>query len=1852
MSEDRRDKLLREDCSESWQQLPDGPLLVPGPKTAQITLRLSPGLLERLQRVAETGSLGYHPLARSWLIHAIQQDQAPPGEADEGPHTAQLNLKIDAQAVDALKARADQLRQPYHRLAREWIAAAVAREEQRLGLDAPAGPQSRQAVSPYSTGGGGMTFERRVATLYLAMLLTGDTASELGDDREVRSVAFQQGPRIPVDDLVILADRPDEPEQSLELAMGVRRKPNIVKSDTDSQALIVEYLRALLRAPADGPERRLALVVAGAQPHAEQLAALAALARNQMDAPHFFSLVKTPNKFDKQLRTRLNHVEALVRNALAELGFADADDSTAARRVWELLRRLVVLMPRVEEPDTKDWDATRRQLRAVARGGGVVAAGRLLNRLETLTAQYGPSAATVDRTLLRRDVHSLLDDTQSRTSEAWQLLDELQRQARTGVRGHVGTGGAADQLHLDRSSDGQAVMAAAQAADALIVTGDSGVGKSALVLEAVAAAEAASQGEMQAICIHLRQLPERSFDLIAQLGCPLDRVLSDLSAPSRYLVVDGADGVTEVRGQVFSALVGAARKSGVRLIAIVSTDASEVVKDLVAAQLSDGRVAEHQLEGLSDSQLDQLTEKFPKLERLAANPRSRELLRRLVVVDLLVRSEVSGLPLTDADAMRQIWERLVRNNGRRDGGLPDARELVMLRLALRELSSGSASEVAATLDHAAVDGLRQDGLLRQSPDNPWQVVPDFAHDEIRRYAIARALLADGDPAAALLDAGAPRWALSAGRLACQAILDQPARTDAPVRGRLRRLQQAFDELVAGGHGARWADLPSEALLTLGDPRAVLTDAWPELRGDDVLGLQRLLRSVDQRHRGANGTLDPVIVEPIIALLLEDATPWWGSDDAAAALRGWLLALVVRDVPAGDRLRVLLRNRLVAACAAAEKELVAEQEAKTAARAARTAEQEHKHVERNRVLFSAMAYGRRKRRERPAIPRALTDKTVLELLALLGPDLGADGEQLLRRVAYDAPSRLAPAVDELGTGRALASSGRGLLADLVEAYYLDEDADGSGFHEDGIRRHRSRGDVAPLAAWYRGPFGALFASDLRRGVSVLNRLLNHAARARARTLSSLGDRWGQPSENAVAAYSVELRITGAVRTYVGDDHVWRWYRGTGVGPDPCMSALQALERFCDQLLAAEIPPSWLVPILMERCENLAMPGLVVGVLVRHIERAGTLLDPFLAEPLVWRHEFVRTVSESDGLAASSEGLVEPERRTWSLREAATWLTLNSDRDRADALRAVGEQLVVRAVEIEQSDRSENDSDDHPREDPAAVSSSTTVRNWASTLDRDRYQAVWEGDVVYVQTTPPEDVQAALEPGNQDLQRGQEVMRLFWRYFGGGALRRRKTQPPPDEELADDLAAARELLEDPPLLSAIDLSDMAAVIAAHALEALLVRGVALPEEAEQFAASTLLTVAEDAKPRDEFEFEGSYFEQGADRSAGRGLPLLLLPVAARLRAAHSEEGGPDGDARVLTAGCNLARAVADETRLHLARGLDAVWETPCGTGESCHHQLGLELAIESMRDCAFGDWDDSGHRRVETLQDPVIETLAAPAHDRIFVSRLDAAIRAAGAAAVRETCVRDEAREVLLELVRAQRRGLLAHEDNLDERGSHALVAARALLGLAGAGDDAPLRDHIAAYADNSSLLGSFLGAVAAAAEERPAAAKAARRLWPTVITDVLELNSAGHDPFGDDYFGRIALASLIPAPTYETAFLYWEVGEEPIVWTDPVAWAAEINAWLPVAAGEPHCVDSMVGLVRTLPEPDQMTFGLPRIATLVKGDPEAIVRGSYLLTEWLKNIRSAAVDENALRVWQEVVDALVVAGNTALAPYSD
>lgn len=1714
-------------------------------------------------------------------------------------------------------------------------------------------------MSPYATGGGGVTFERKVAVQYLAHLLVGEGASELGDDRRVVSVAFQQAPSHPIDDLLVTAGRPDELEPSLVLAVAARREPKLLSSDDSTQKLIRAFVDAAIQAPMDGTEYRWCLVVAGPQPHAAQLATLASHAAVQMDSAGLFDLVRAPGKFDVGTRRRLDQIEKLVKRALDELGAAEIDTVLVQQHAWRLLAGLSVLMPRFESPDETDWAAVANSLIPVARGSDLPAASRLRDRLVTLAGEYSPKSARVDLTTLRRDAHDALDPEVRRHQQGWQVLDHLHQRAHKSVRNEVIENDGDRCVHLDRGAAAAALAEAVAGAKAVVVGGESGVGKSALALGLPGTATAGADG-VQTLCVNLRHIHKLTVEFETILGRPLSVLLCELSAPQRMLVIDGADAVAEGSDDAFRYLVDAAHASNVKVVAVTSVDSKQVVRDVLAQRFGPD-VKEYAVAPLTDAEIAEIVTTFGELANFGTNPRSRELLRRLVVVDLLVRGRVRGVPLSEADAMREVWAGLVRRREMSDRGSPDAREAVLLELATLALNDVPAIEKVhsvRTLDSAALAGLRQDGLLRVTPGDPFKNGPEFGHDEVRRYAVARLLLAGRDPASRIATAGAPRWSLSASRLACQALLAEPDTAAAPLRGRFAALQASFDGLVHAGHGARWADVPGEALLTIADPGAVLRDAWPELCVDDGAWLRRIARLVDQRRRDDDGLVDIVAVEPIVALILEDRAPWRSGEHAQRLLRDWLRALVAANTSAGHRLRSLLRDRLVEVCVAADPRLARQPEAATDPRVARTsepAERENAIVERHAELSAEIGYGGRRARQRSEIAHEITDEIVVELLALLGPDLGVDGEAVLRRIARDAGPFLRPAVEEPLTGHALASHRRGLLAQLTEAYYLDEEAADFGISGDGIRDHHARDiGVVPLAAWYRGPFMPLFQTDFRNGVALLNRLLNHAARNRVRALTRLNGGQRRPEDDFVDAYRTGLEVTGSRRLYVGDGHVWLWYRGTGVGPYPCFSALQALERTCDQLIDAGTPIRTLTGILLEGCESLAMVSLVVGLLVRHLEEADHLLDPYLIEPAIWHHEFARVVSESAGFAADSEGLVAPERRNWTMREAAMFMVLHAKGARVAELRVLGERLVANArYQIElTTPTSADESRDANAAGDSIEQQLALVRAWASSLDRGRYAAQTTPGGLEIEAVPPRDVVRALQRSTQDLERTREAARLTVRYHidpQKGVIKDTGI-----EDLLADVAVARKLLENPSSPKTDDHWDAPALVAAAAMDAHFRRGAELADDMLCFAADTALRIGEAGVQPRQYEYEGTFFERGADRSAARVLPVLLVPAAAPLRALIDKDDGSATMGRVVRAGSNLACALANEVRVHLARGLDQVWEAPCAEGERCHHEAGLQLAIDTMRDCVVADWDpQAGRRRVVVLAAPVGESLAGTQGSSILAYRLDAAIRALAPAAMAHICVSTRARDLLLILLDAQRRSLLSHEhDGMDSRGTHTLVSARALLTLAGHGDDAFIYQHIDEYADRADLLAKLLRALSAAAAETGSRAATARRIWPQVVKHVLGLQKLGHEAFGDRHHGERAVAALIPNAAGEASYLYPEVRETRIAWWDPPGWAAEVEAWIEVATGDAHCVDRLIGFLGVLCLGDQARTGLPWVAALVLPDAARIAGGTFLLPDWLIDTRGAAVDAGQLANWQAIVDELVVAGVSRLAPYSE
>ena len=1497
---------------------------------------------------------------------------------------------------------------------------------------------------------------------------------------------------------------------------------------------------------------------------------------------------------------------------------------------------------KLETPDEHDWVGVTNALVPIARGMDLLGASQLRDRLVVLASEYAPKAATVNRSLLSHAAHDALESDVLRDRQGWQSLTHLHDQALASIRDEVV---AADgtRLRLDRSTSAVTLLADADK-NAVVAHGDSGVGKSALVIQAATEASGGDQDGTQVLCVNLRHLPALTLELQSFLGAPLAELLAELGARRRLLVIDGSDAISEDRMEAFRYLLDAARRAEVTVIAITANDTRQLVHDTVAERLG-AHVVDYLVPLLTDEEVDHVIATFHQLEPLAIRSQSHELLRRLVVVDLLVRGRLTSTPLSDADAMNQVSEGLVRRQGRSDHGTPHARQNALLRLADLALHRGDSLDAVERIDPAALSGLLQDGLLRSPTDDPFKIGPGFAHDEIRRYAVARLLLAQSDLTSKLVDVGVPRWTLGAARLACQALLSQPDTPSSGAHGRFARLQKIFDELVEAGHGDRWGDVPGEALLTLGDPDPVLRDVWPELSTEHGSGLRRLTRLVDQRLHDDKGLVRIGAVEPVVNLLLDNDTPWRLGEHVHHVLRDWLRALVLTNTPVGHPLRIRLRERLINMCIEVDQQQTREQQAAAAARAARSEEEneeETKRIKQQNGLFTAIGHDR-PRRIRPGVPREITDELVVELLALLGLDLGDQGEATLRRIAQYAPAWLGPAVDDPFTSRALAMCRQGLLAELTEAYYLDDEEDGFGFHDDGIRHHDAHGlGVFPLSAWYKGPFMPLFQSDFRNGVAVLNRMLNHAALVRIRGL--VGHQYiGVPmDEKALDVYRAQLDITGTTRTYVGDGQVWRWYRGTGVGPPPCASALQALERLCDQFIEVGIPLSTLVPILLEECESLAMVGLVVGLLVRHFEKADDLLDPFLAEPVVWNQEFSRLVAERTGLGTSSDDLVYPERRGWSLREVAMMMVMRSNDARADEIRAVGQRLIATAQRLVDQRIDDIDS-------VAAERFIAGVRAWASCLDRSTYEAHATDEGVLIQSTPPDEIVDALHGDSVEFDRTQEAMRLLVRYFINP--KQGKVEPITPEELYADLAVAAELLDDPPAASPVDQWDASAQVALVALQTNVVDGVDLPDDALLFAVDVVLCVAErSASPRP-YEFEESYFEQGADRRAALAIPLLLSPQAARLRGLIDDQDGTQTYQRAVAAGFTLARVVANEVRVHLARGLDRLWEAPSASTGTCHHETAMQLTVETMRDCAFGDWNGS-RKEILELSDPVGESLSRAADDNINFSRLDAAMRALAPAAAGNICLSAPARDLLLVLLEAHRRSLLAYDQEMDRRGTHALVAARAILTLIGDGDESPLYQHLDAFADNATLMNTFLRALSAAAEESPDRASTAKRVWPALVSHIIGLEQSGHTPFRSRYHDDYARAALMPNPAAEVAYLYREVETEPIIWWDPLSWELTVEEWLATAQGSSTCIDQLISFMAGLPIQDQARVGLPWVAKLVLCDPGRVANRSFLIASWLIENREAASDADLLPVWQRVVDALVVAGQSRLAPYSE
>ncbi|MFE4174539.1 NACHT domain-containing protein [Streptomyces sp. NPDC056909] len=1328
---------------------------------------------------------------------------------------------------------------------------------------------------------------------------------------------------------------------------------------------------------------------------------------------------------------------------------------------------------------------------------------------------------------------------------------------------------------LSGTGDGQAV----------IVRGEPGVGKSALALRAVDRLRADSASVFVA---PLQAMSRQAGALEDILRGALDgRAVERTTRRRGLLVLDGAEAAQEGDAPTLMEAVDAAAEADLTPVLVTRDDAVENLRELLEQSGCDEPV-EFVVPPLNEAEIGSVVDEAPELARLARDPRARWLLRRLTVIDLLLRSVRHGAVLpavlsSEAEVYAIVWRTLILNSHRTvDGVSSDDRGSALVSLAEGRLTGCRVQLPPGP----ALSSLRSDGVLAPLGEEAafWEEEQRFAHDVLRDFATARRLMVgDGLP---LLDRKGPRWALRAARIVCQARLGPAATTARSFVNVWRQAHGHFEELAAR-HGSRWAEVPWEAVLSASwcaDALMALTD---DLRQEPRM-LAELIQCASLRFGGDSGGCDPLVAAPVVAWLcrhtsvLTDARHSPQDEAANTLVVAWLRAVSLAELSGIDiayyrPVRESVRDRLL-----------------------------------------------------DIQPRSLTPEAV-EALALLGTDRDAAADAVLRDlVARQQEYRLVAAVDRVGSAWALARTNPALLRELAKAYYCTRRDGTTHGRGRGIatygHEHEYLGPVArKRAAWTRGPFYALLRSAPEHGIALVRDLLNTA-------VHMIGhDRYLGPEESRADTSDDVCRLEGDfVGTgpdhYPGSEGAWSWYRGTLNGPQPCASALMAVERCLEPLIQDGVmSPGDIAALILRRVGTAAGAGLAYGFLVRHLDQVTDELDGFLANPLVWSFENTRTGHEQLFKRGSDlhggEGLLRPPAQV-------AMLLVNTAGRRGDdsalgRLQAVANRLRAAA-------------ECGPDElDPLAV------KGWADHLDWERYRAVRDGDHLFVEVEPAADIAEELERRRARASHTSELYRLLNRYRPRTEVPHRVDPPEQTSEasLMRDLKLAQRIvggLEH----DAVHALDGVYAIAAAAVHAAVTGD---PPEADDFHwAIDLLAGTLDDDPTNESSH--ATYPWRADRQAAFTLPRALLPAVTQADPALLTSRHID---QVIEAVHRGAAHPLNEVRVHSAEGIRPLWASMClADDQTCQHAVAWS-AVEGglrfvLRDARAGD---------ESPAATPPPSLAAQ-FDRLTGKDVEPVTLATAASAVLEAahgrhCRVAEARVLRTSLLRAYVRSAHAWDrDHYDLRSDEQTVFAAALLRTALTESRVPV-DTLQELAAAPGMLGDLLEKMKQAATYEPDLIPAMAIVWPHIMSVALAACSeTSDDDFAQHDRDRL-MAAVLPDPTphgadteidesLKRARRHWLV-LGPL--TEP------IELWTRSAVGTRFAVDNLIGFLKAQSAEEQVDPGLRWARQLAIGPDGAVFSTGFLLTEWLGELRPVLTDSSRPH-YHALLDALALAGDSA------
>lgn len=1078
-------------------------------------------------------------------------------------------------------------------------------------------------TSPLATGGAGPNFESKVGAYYLAALVLEGPARGAGFGATSK-VRFQQAALgAPLDDIIIETESDSGRHQ---LHLQLKHRFTFSQSDREFGSVVESCWTTLQKPDFSPPGNRVGVAIANFPTKVkEHYSRVQAWAQSRASAADFFREIAIEGFAHREMRAFVERISNHLRTFAKQAATDEA--------LLNFFRRLVIVDFDVMLSTSRDELHALDSLRRLVPEESLEGARSVYERLGAIAEQGNQTAGGYTPQTLRQ---RLTEDGMVLKATP-RCMGDLARLAQETAQVLASIAPSIGGVVLDRSAIIEDVLTRVDDAEFVVLTGESGVGKSAL-LRSVAHARAVDGPVIALSWTRLANTAGWSgFASALGLENLLHVLVTALEGASRpCLVIDGVDRLDSVGAhQTVNDLIRAVadRPAGLRW-GVVLTSQHEAISDVrqwlhVPATGSTSVV----VPTLDDVDAGALGGALPHLAAVLSSGNIGPVVRNPFFLSILEQTHGDSAvqkernktkQVTEADVYKTWWTDVVGQ-----GSASVLRQQTVLRLGERLLKARLNRVPVQELDGAVLTGLVRDRVLTHDrrDDTVW-----FAHDILERWAMCRVLGQQGDPLHFLADAGNPFWAFRSVQLLACARLEEP-----DGRSRWAELLEAADRDGV----TRWAEAIIAAPLISTRVGELLLRVGDLLLANDGVRLKTLLHVL---------LADATRPDPLFEVLLRHAK--LSEEERTVALQSRPTPIVERWRPvvewlAPQLLRLPYRAR------------------ETASRVMLLWQQVEPPLPYRREIAEAALEWRVIPRPSPGVFVYIDDqeqvvfdrlRDIVALSADVVPELipgfltgllRESREHELKRWLADSPQRrLAQyaagayadfALDILTPDwRGTATPSHAVDERNVEEFPVDADAVIPPYFAEGSASRRHDRDLEQLEHAYeyttpspaRGPFFVLLKANEAEGLRVVSTLTdrataawerrheNHRAEFRSR------DREEESSPLSDKEPPLVLQLGDVSRQFFGGQDSYLWFRHSGNGPHPACSALMALELWMEQEIDAGRDADELLLTVLRDSSSTSVVAVCVAMCLAYPEKCRRAAVPFISNPWIWEWEITR------------------------------------------------------------------------------------------------------------------------------------------------------------------------------------------------------------------------------------------------------------------------------------------------------------------------------------------------------------------------------------------------------------------------------------------------------------------------------------------------------------------------------------------------------------------------------------------------------------------------------------------------------